>query len=63
MIDDYGIPEGSSIAGGFGLLLILFIALKIFGLIAWPWIWVFAPMWIPIILVVLFLLWNGIRGE
>jgi uncharacterized protein (DUF983 family) len=29
-------------------LLILFIGLKLAGVINWPWIWVLAPMWIPL---------------
>ena len=28
------------------LLTLLFIALKLTGVIAWPWIWVLAPLWI-----------------
>jgi hypothetical protein len=31
--------------GFFGLLGILFIALKLTGVIAWDWIWVTAPLW------------------
>lgn len=30
------------------LLLILFIGLKLAGVINWSWIWVLAPMWIPL---------------
>ena len=30
-----------------GLLGVLFIALKLTGYIAWPWLWVLAPFWIP----------------
>lgn len=52
-------------AGGIGftgLLTIAFIVLKLCGVIAWPWVWVVSPIWIPIgILVayamVLFLIW------
>lgn len=29
-----------------GLLTIAFIVLKLCGVIAWPWIWVLAPLWI-----------------
>lgn len=29
-----------------GLLTLLFIALKLCGVIAWPWVWVLAPFWI-----------------
>jgi hypothetical protein len=30
-----------------GLLFILFLGLKLTGFIAWSWIWVTAPLWIP----------------
>lgn len=30
------------------LLLILFIGLKLAGVISWSWIWVLSPMWIPL---------------
>ena len=33
-----------------GLLFILFIALKLTNIITWSWIWVLAPIWIPIVL-------------
>lgn len=36
--------------GFFGLLTIVFIALKLMGYIAWSWVWVLAPLWIPIAL-------------
>ena len=33
--------------GGFcGMLTVLFIALKLLGVIDWAWIWVLAPLWI-----------------
>jgi uncharacterized protein (DUF983 family) len=32
-------------------LLILFVALKLTGNITWSWVWVAAPLWIPIALV------------
>ena len=31
-----------------GLLTLLFIGLKLTGYITWSWIWVLAPIWIPI---------------
>jgi ABC-type polysaccharide/polyol phosphate export permease len=34
--------------GFFGLLTILFIALKLTGFIDWSWWWVLAPFWIPL---------------
>lgn len=39
-----------------GLLTIAFIVLKLCGVINWSWIWVFAPLWIPAIPVILALL-------
>jgi len=34
-----------------GLLTLLFITLKLTALIAWPWVWVLAPLWIVAVLV------------
>ena len=38
--------QGPSI-GFTGLLTILFIALKLTGVIDWSWVWVLSPLWIP----------------
>lgn len=38
--------------GFFGLLTLLFIGLKLCGVIAWSWLWVLAPLWIPAALAV-----------
>ena len=47
--------SGSSI--GFGsLLAIVFIVLKLCHVISWAWIWILAPIWIPLVLVVGFIL-------
>jgi len=47
--------------GGFGgLLFLLFLGLKLGHVISWPWIWVFAPLWIPLGLVVLCAIIFGI---
>lgn len=46
-------------AGGIGfcgLLTIVFIVLKLTGVIAWSWLWVLAPTWIPIAVALLILL-------
>lgn len=32
------------------LLCILFIGLKLTGYIAWSWVWVLAPVWIPFVM-------------
>jgi hypothetical protein len=45
-----------------GLLAIVFIALKLGGVIAWSWWWVLSPLWIPwalILTVVLFCVVGG----
>lgn len=39
--------------GFVGLLTIVFIALKLTGVIGWPWIWVLSPLWIDIVLVII----------
>ena len=33
--------------GFLGLLTLLFIGLKLTGFITWSWIWVLAPLWVP----------------
>ena len=43
--------NNNSRSGGIGfcgLLAVLFIALKLTGYIHWSWLWVLAPIWIPI---------------
>ncbi len=49
------VSSNSNGIGFCGLLTIVFIALKLIGIIAWSWVWVLAPIWIPvaILLVVL----------
>ena len=37
--------------GFFGALAIVFIVLKLLGVIKWSWWWVLSPIWIPIIIV------------
>ena len=32
-----------------GLLCLIFITLKLCNVISWSWVWVLAPIWIPII--------------
>ena len=34
-------------------LTLLFIALKLCGVIAWSWVWVLAPLWIPLSILLL----------
>jgi hypothetical protein len=42
--------SSSSGIGFVGLLTVLFIALKLTGVIAWSWWWVLSPLWIGAIL-------------
>lgn len=37
------------------LLLTLFVGLKLTGYIDWSWVWVVSPVWIPVCLYILFL--------
>ena len=39
-----------------GLLQILFIALKLIGVIDWSWVWVLSPIWISLLLFLLIIL-------
>jgi hypothetical protein len=38
----------SEARGFLRMLALLFIGLKLTGFIAWPWIWILAPLWVPI---------------
>ena len=47
--------SNTTVSGGIGfsgLLTIVFIVLKLCGVINWSWIWVLAPMWISVALCV-----------
>jgi len=46
--------------GFVGLLTIVFITLKLCGVINWTWLWVLSPIWISIALVFGILLFVGI---
>lgn len=39
-----------------GLLTIAFIILKLCKVITWSWIWILSPLWISLVLIVLFIL-------
>ncbi len=46
--------NSKSVGLGFcDVLLIVFIVLKLIGVINWSWSWVLAPLWIPVLLVVI----------
>lgn len=44
-----GTSGGIGIAG---ILTIIFVVLKLVGVISWPWIWVLSPIWIMALLVI-----------
>lgn len=48
--------KSSGGVGFFGLLTIVFIVLKLCGVIHWGWLWVLAPLWIPTAIVLLVLI-------
>jgi hypothetical protein len=53
--------SGSSSGIGLsGLLGTAFVVLKLTGHITWPWIWVTAPFWIPVAILVVALIVVGI---
>lgn len=39
--------------GFVGLLTIVFIVLKLCGVISWGWIWVLSPLWFPVVVLVI----------
>lgn len=43
-----------------GLLTIVFVVAKITGYIEWSWLWVFAPIWIPLVILLGIFLIAGI---
>lgn len=58
--------SGSGGIGVVGLLGVVFVTLKLCGVIHWSWIWVTAPFWIGIVYVIvgllLFLIIRAILG-
>ena len=51
--------KSSNSSGGIGfvgMLTILFIALKLTGIISWSWLWVLAPVWIAASVGIVFIL-------
>lgn len=49
--------QSGGISVGFcGMLGIVFIVLKLCGVISWNWVWVLAPIWIPWVLLLLALI-------
>lgn len=52
MSDKSTTSSGRRIGFG-GLLAAIFITLKLCGVISWSWLWVLAPLWIPLAIIVL----------
>ena len=49
--------SGSGGIGFFGLLQLAFIVLKLIKVIDWSWFWVLTPIWVGVIIFVIFLIW------
>ena len=55
----------STTSGGIGfsgVLTIIFVVLKMCGLIDWSWGWVLAPLWMPIVLILAFVFAITLKG-
>ena len=50
-MSDSNSSDSAGVIGFWGLLGILFIGLKLGGVINWSWLWVLSPLWGPIVLV------------
>ena len=46
--------ENKAGVGFSGLLALIFIVLKLTNVINWSWLWVLSPIWLPILIVILF---------
>lgn len=51
----------------FALLELLFIGLKLAGVISWSWVWVLSPTWVPLLLFIflslVFAIWEGMERK
>lgn len=55
--------EKESAGIGFsGLLTIVFIVLKLVGVISWSWLWVLSPIWISTILAIVLIVVSVVLG-
>jgi hypothetical protein len=53
----------NKLIGGISLTTALFFGLKVGGLLAWSWVWVFSPLWISAIVVLLIIVLLGMLGR
>ena len=61
-MDNVNVKASGSGVGLGTPLTVAFVVLKLCGVISWSWWWVFAPIWIPVAIIVLFFLILGIIG-
>ncbi|MBO5969967.1 MAG: hypothetical protein J6S14_15875 [Clostridia bacterium] len=54
--------KSSSGLGICGVLTIIFVVLKLVGVISWSWWWVLSPLWIDLLLAVVLLVLYGIAS-
>ena len=43
------------------VLLVVFIVLKLVGVITWSWLWVLSPLWISIIVKIIIIIYAKVR--
>ena len=55
--------SSSSGIGICGVLTIVFVVLKLVGVINWSWLWVLCPLWIDILLTVIVLVVLAVLGD
>ena len=46
-----------------GVLGIVFIVLKLVGVINWSWVWVLCPFWLPVVGLILFIIFMFVREK
>ena len=43
-------------------LTVVFVVLKLFGAITWSWWWIISPLWIPVVITILFIVIGFLFG-
>lgn len=64
-MDNNSSSSSSSSSGGIGIrtaLFLIFLTLKLTGLIDWSWWWVLSPLWIPAAIGLLFVFIVGLTA-
>jgi len=51
--NDGKITIGCSSISPFFILFVVFLVLKLCNIIQWPWLWITAPLWIPLSLIMI----------